>query len=53
MLFFIFFGILFVYRNVLQGMGKVIKQMEKDNLDAILISAPDAIFYITGYAVWT
>ena len=29
---------------------KVIKQMEKENLDAILISAPDAIFYITGYA---
>lgn len=29
---------------------KIINQMEKDNLDAIILTAPDAIFYATGYA---
>ena len=29
---------------------KILTQMEKDNLDAIILTAPDAIFYATGYA---
>ena len=37
-------------RNQQDFTNKIVNQMARENLDAIILTSPDAIFYATGYA---
>lgn len=37
-------------RNQKAFKDKIVKEMERENLDAVILTAPDAIFYASGYA---